>query len=86
MISLADLIEVMKKAALDAVEASKPVAVMYGRVTGVSPLKIRLDQRMELEAGQLVLLRSVGELFAGDSVVLLRQQGGKKFIVIGVTI
>jgi hypothetical protein len=134
--SLADFIRLVgniKMAALDAVEASKPVNVMFGTVISASPLKINVEQKLTLEAAQLVLARNVTEhtiqmtvnhmtedetehthvihdtytnggssdptahkhayverksfvvhngLVVGDEVILIRTQGGQKFIVI----
>lgn len=53
------LVEAMKKAALDAVDAEKPVNLCYGKVTRVSPLEINVEQKMTLGEGQLVLARHV---------------------------
>lgn len=110
---LSDLIGCMKRAALEAVEVSKPVAIMFGTVTSTEPLKILVEQKMILEAKQLVLTRNVTEhnvemtvehwteedkehthkykgrklfkvhnnLLDGDKVILLRIQGGQKFVV-----
>lgn len=89
--------KLIKKAAQDAFEASKPVNVFFGNVTSVSPLNINVEQKMTLGENQLVLARSVtnyitningtnmavyNALNVGDSVILIRQQGGQKFIVI----
>jgi Protein of unknown function (DUF2577). len=125
---LADLVGAMKKAGLDAVEASKPVNVFFGNVVSVSPLKINVEQKMTLEAPQLILARNVttytiqmtvdhwtedetehthvvsgvtsspathkhayagkktftvhNGLVKGDKVILIREQGGQRFIVI----
>lgn len=54
-----DLVRLIKQAALDAVEAKKPVNVCYGKVTSASPLKILVDQKLTLESAQLVLARNV---------------------------
>lgn len=103
---MADLVESMKKAALDAVEAAHPVAVMFGTVSSESPLKINVEQKLILEKEQLILTRNVAEyktepatdsesglshshvvhpnLKQGDSVALLRVQGGQKFLVLDV--
>ena len=54
-----DLIKEIKKAAVEAVKASKPVEVCFGRVTSVSPLKILVEQKMILGSAQLVLTRNV---------------------------
>ena len=128
-----ELMKTIKRAAVDAVNASKPVEVCFGKVTSASPLKILVEQKMTLGAAQLVLCRNVTEhiiemtvdhytenetehthavqdtytgggsssptkhlhayrgrkkftvhngLVVGDEVVLLRQQGGQKYIVV----
>ena len=55
MLDINDLLNSIKKAASEAVEASKPVAVMYGKVLSVSPLEINVEQKMVLHPAQLVL-------------------------------
>ena len=59
MSNYTDLIKVMKKASLDAVESSKPVNVVFGKVTSESPLKILVEQKITLTAAQLILTRNV---------------------------
>lgn len=112
------LLEAVKQAAIGAVLASKPFSLAFGLVTSTAPLKIRLDQRLELTAAQLVLTSSVrnhtaemtveheteeaqvqgtghrhaykgkktftvhGALRAGEHVLLLRADGGQKYIVL----
>ena len=117
-------IKLMKRAALDAVTASKPAEVCFGVVTSEAPLKILVDQKMTLGAAQLILSRNVTDhynditvlgwwtdnmsggsgdaafaahrhplsgrkhiivhnrLMVGEEVILIRQQGGQKYIVI----
>lgn len=53
------LVEAMKRAALDAMKAGKPVHICFGKVTGISPLEIHVEQKMTLGEGQLVLARHV---------------------------
>jgi sortase (surface protein transpeptidase) len=54
-----DLLVTLKKAAIEAVAASKPTAVVYGKVISTSPLKINVEQKMTLTKEQLVLTRNV---------------------------
>ena len=127
MPNAAELTKVIKRAAVEAVDASKPVQICFGKVTGVSPLKILVEQKLTLGEAQLVLTRSVtahkievgggniqdfyytgsapesgalpvepphlhavgriqitvdNGLAVGDEVILLRQQGGQKYIVV----
>ena len=54
-----ELLRLIKQAALDAVEAKKPVNVCFGTVTNDSPLEILVDQKLLLKSAQLVLSRNV---------------------------
>lgn len=56
-----DLLETIKRTASGANDASKPVALMYGKVTSVSPLEINVEQKMILHSPQLVLTRNVSD-------------------------
>lgn len=53
------LVEAMKRAAVEAVDAAKPVNVYFGEVVGVSPLRISVEQKMTLGEKQLILSRNV---------------------------
>lgn len=118
-----EFVKTIKKAAVEAYEATKPVQVCFGKVISASPLKILVDQKLTLGKSQLVLTRNVtdfttevtvswvtenksggsGEssfashnhavagkkkitvhngLVVGNEVILLRQQGGQKYIVV----
>ena len=62
MISLrdmSDIIRSIRKVVLDAVNAQKLTDIVYGTVESVSPLKIRVDQKLLLEQEQLKLTRAV---------------------------
>ena len=54
-----DFLKMVKKAAVDAVNASKPANVVFGKVISASPLKIKIDQKLIVSSAQLVLTRSV---------------------------
>ncbi len=53
------LVEALKRAAVEAVRATKPVNVYFGKVVGVAPLRINVEQKMTLGEKQLVLSRNV---------------------------
>ncbi len=83
-----ELLTAIKKAAVDAVEATKPVQVCFGQIISPSPLQVNVEQKMILGAKQVITTQAVNattdrNLQAGDKVVLLRQQGGQQFIIIG---
>lgn len=124
-----DLLVAIKKSAVEAVGAMNPTALVFGKVTSSSPLKINVEQKMTLTATQLVLTRNVTDyktkisfdnpeikqvfttwnmnesvesspskitfknkikhditiyngLAVGDGVVLMRMQGGQKYLVL----
>jgi hypothetical protein len=111
---MSGLVESVKKAAVGAVEASKPSGVFFGVVQSNPPLKILVEQHLLLNKAQLALARSVTDheieisvdhqteigndhrhdykgkktfllhldLKPGEKVVLLRVQGGQKYVVL----
>lgn len=54
-----EFVKVMKIAAVEAVEATKPVYIYFGEVLSASPLKINVEQKMILGEAQLILSRNV---------------------------
>lgn len=54
-----DLLKALKQSALDAVEASKPVHLVFGTVINTNPLEIQIEQKLTLNKEQLVLSRNV---------------------------
>lgn len=78
-----NLLNVMKQAGSNATDAKNPVHVCFGKVTSTSPLKILVEQKIILGSMQIVLTKSMIEdaLVIGDEVILLRVQGGQKYVV-----
>lgn len=113
----------VKRAAVEAVNAGKPFAFVLGKVTSISPLKVQVDQKLELTAAQLILTNAVRDytvrmtvdheteetsgssddsafsshkhaykgtkayrvhstLKVGEQVIMLRTDGGQKFIIL----
>ena len=54
-----NLVQVIKQAAVEAVEASKPARFVYGTVKKAAPLAIALDQKITLTSEFLILSRNV---------------------------
>ena len=118
-----ELVRAVKQAAVEAVNASGPMALCFGTVTAAAPLKIQVDQKKTLTEAQLILTNNVRDytvemtvdhqtestsggsgdasfashlhaykgrksfrvhlaLKAGEKVILLRCDGGQKFIVL----
>lgn len=78
-----DLLQLIKKAAVEAVNASKPCATYVGKVKTVSPLKVAVGQKMILEKDFLDITTTANErMEKGSKVLLIRQAGGQKYTII----
>lgn len=53
------LIQIIKQAAIEAVEASNPTRLLYGTVVTSSPLSIKIDQKFTLPSDFLILTKNV---------------------------
>lgn len=53
------MLDAIRKAALTAMEATVPVAVMLGTVTKTDPLEVNVDQRFTLDADFLIVPESL---------------------------
>lgn len=56
---MSSLLDVIKKAGKEAVNADNPVNILYGEVTKVNPLEVNVDQRFTLTADFLVLTENM---------------------------
>lgn len=59
MFNADDLLKLIKKSAVEAVNASKPANILFGKVISAKPLKIQVEQKLILTSAQLVLSRNV---------------------------
>lgn len=59
MLNSVDLYNAIKVAAMKAVEASQPSDFVFGKVSSVSPLQVKVEQKLILGSAQLVLTRNV---------------------------
>lgn len=76
------IIDTVKRAALSAYESTAPMKLLFGEVTSANPVKIRINSDLTLTEEFLVVN---GTISVGDSVPLIRAQGGQKYIVLGAT-
>ncbi|TVX91907.1 DUF2577 family protein [Paenibacillus agilis] len=77
------LSEKIKRISMQANTASVPAAVMFGQVQKVTPIHLLVDSRFVIEGDMVIMSRDLPELLVGDTVVLLRNNGGQQFVVLG---
>ena len=76
------LVELIKQMSTEAVKASKPVEVVFGSVLSINPFKVKLDQKLILSDTHLTGDYTPSNYIVGDSVTMLRVQGGKKYCIL----
>jgi hypothetical protein len=79
-----DAIRAIKQVVKGVISSSKLCDLVFGTVESASPLKIRIDQKLVLESGELIIgsVCKSDPLNVNESVVLLRQSGGQQFFVL----
>lgn len=50
-----DFINTIKRIALNAVDTTKPVNIVYGKVVSTNPLKIKIEQKITVSSKQLII-------------------------------
>jgi len=68
-----EFVRAIKTAALDAVDASKPVEVRFGTVVSDDPLEIRVDPKVTISGQQIVLTRAFAKV--AEPVIGLEELG-----------
>lgn len=56
---MTDVLSIMKRTSKGVQDSAKPCDIVYGTVISTSPLKVKVDQKLTLEAEQLKLTRAV---------------------------
>lgn len=78
-----DFLETVKRIAIGAFRSTKPVEVVVGKVKIVDPLAVSVESALTLKGDFLIKTeKGCKDLDKGDSVVLLRVQGGQKYVVL----
>lgn len=79
-----NLNQLIKQLAMEAFRASKPCDVVRGKVAKAEPLKIMISEKVTLDSDFFSLTKTAKEagLQKGDEVVMIRSNGGQKYLVI----
>ena len=89
----AQLTQIIKRIAVDAVETKKPLDVVIGNIISVEPLKINLSQFVDIKEDMVVIpsikeqeitIKIPTKLEVGMSVYLLRFNKGQKFYMLNL--
>lgn len=65
---LANMVELIKRAATEANETGKPVKLVFGEVKKINPLEIQIEQKLTLPAEFFKLTKAVTDYYVDMSV------------------
>lgn len=86
MVNADKLVNLIKKIALEVFESSKPTNINFGTVKSIAPIEINIEQKVILTSNQLVITEKTididNPLEIGDTVALIREQGGQRYLVL----
>lgn len=79
-----NLIQLIKRIALDAVKSSKPCDIITGIVEKSDPLEIKISEKVTLDRDFFYMTKTTMEcgLKKGDKVAIMRANGGQKYFVL----
>ena len=72
----------VKQAAVEAVQAEKPLELRFGSVLSSSPLTVRVEEKILLTSAFLIVPERLTDLLPGDRVAPLRMQGGGRYLLL----
>ena len=80
------MIDGIKRIAEGVIESGKQCSVYTGEITSITPLIIKISDELSLSTqlvvtGRVQTMLNDGDLIVGNSVALLRYQGGQNFLV-----
>lgn len=87
---MSDLIKVVKKIAVDAVQSEKPTSITLGQIDSLDTLKIKLNQNISIGTKFLKIgsvfknLLDEDKVNIGDTVIMINQEGGQVFFIMDV--
>lgn len=79
-----ELLRIIKQAAMDAVQQSEPVEITYGTVLKTNPLTIKVDQKLTLTKEFLIVTKEAKKSLTEGKVVLVKANGGQKYLILGM--
>ncbi|EOY7157821.1 DUF2577 domain-containing protein [Clostridioides difficile] len=80
-----ELLQIIKKAAIDAVETSNPMQIAFGTIESLNPLVVKIEQKASFDdffLTQTETFKRYTDKKIGDKVVLIRMQGGQQYLIL----
>ncbi len=79
------MLEQIKQIAGNVSKTEVPSTFVFGTVISRAPLSVKIDDRFIIGESALILMKQFSNGFkSGDKLVLLREHGGQRYLVLGV--
>ena len=89
---MANAIDVIKQAAVEAVKADNPTRIVYGTVIATGPLQIQVNSKLTLDETFLVLTKNVSDYeaeidinFEGEGLIEIEEVAGQLLKKLSIT-
>ena len=77
------LVELIKQISQGVLEGSKPMMVCFGTVVSLSPLQVRLSQKLVLGEDFFIIPQGMAPFEMGETLILLQDHGGQQYLMMG---
>ena len=78
------MIEIMKEVVKNYLSNLKPTRMVFGSIEGVSPLAVRLNEKLLLPAELIIWAPELLPGDVGKKVLMLQQEGGQHYYILEV--
>ena len=79
-----NLMEAMRQIAANERQAALPMTICFGKVIALSPFRVQIDQKLVLTKEFFIVKSGVSasSFKVGDVLILFRNEGGQKYLII----
>jgi hypothetical protein len=77
-----ELADAIKSAIIEVMKATKPCDCVVGKVESLSPISVRISEKITLKNGNLKFCKGVVDLKVDDEILCIRKSGGQIFYVV----
>lgn len=77
-----ELADAIKSTIIEVMKATNPCDCVVGKVESLSPISVRISEKITLKNGNLKFCKGVVDLKVDDEILCIRKSGGQIFYVV----
>lgn len=78
------MIDIIKDVVKNYLNAVKPVRLIIGKIENISPLQIRVDQKLVIPGELIIFPPQLNQNDVGKKALIIRQEGGQEYYILEV--